>query len=100
MTTLISDLIWPPALTVHSKGKRPPPTRLLQRQKKAIQICPDAEMGGICDTTGRATPNQVYQLFSRLMEDVDQNPYRWAYHGHDTFGLGVTNALHAYYAGG
>lgn len=66
--------------------------------KKAIQICPDAELG-ICDTTGRATPTQVHQLFCSLMENVDSNPHRWAYHGHDTFGLGVTNALHAYYAG-
>jgi len=74
------------------------PDKVITAARKAIQICSDVEIG-ICDTTGRATPNQVYQLFNRLMEDVDQNPYRWAYHGHDTFGLGVTNALHAYYAG-
>jgi hydroxymethylglutaryl-CoA lyase len=74
------------------------PDKVITAARKAIQICPDAELG-ICDTTGRATPNQVYQLFNRLMADVDSDPHRWAYHGHDTFGLGVTNAIHAYYAG-
>ena len=72
--------------------------KVRESAKKAILICPEVELG-ICDTTGRATPAQVYQLFCSLMENVDSNHQRWAYHGHDTFGLGVTNALHAYYAG-
>lgn len=74
------------------------PDKVVAASKKAIRICPDVELG-ICDTTGRATPDQVYRLFRRLMDEVDGDSQRWAYHGHDTFGLGVANAIHAYYAG-
>lgn len=74
------------------------PDKVIQAARKALRICPDVELG-ICDTTGRATPDQVYQLFRRLMAEVDCESSRWAYHGHDTFGLGITNAIHAYYAG-
>lgn len=72
--------------------------KVLHAAEKALQINSEIELG-ICDTTGRATPDQVLQLFITLREEVDSNPLKWAYHGHDTFGLGVTNAIHAYYAG-
>lgn len=53
---------------------------------------------GLCDTTGRAIPDHVGSLCAGAIErfgrDVD-----WWYHGHDTFGLGVANALYAYQAG-
>lgn len=57
----------------------------------------DAEIA-LCDTTGRVTPDRVRRLFERAM---DQFPMisRWAFHGHDTYGLGVANVLAAYDAG-
>jgi hydroxymethylglutaryl-CoA lyase len=55
---------------------------------------------GICDTTGRALPNQVKELFEVGMAACgDSAQVGWAFHGHDTFGLGVANALAAYEAG-
>ncbi len=53
----------------------------------------------LCDTTGRANPRQVKALFTRVMQASDDPRTTWAYHGHDTFGLGVANALAAYEAG-
>ncbi|AMK20464.1 MULTISPECIES: hydroxymethylglutaryl-CoA lyase [Sphingobium] len=52
----------------------------------------------LCDTTGRVTPDKVGDLFQgarRLFPQIRQ----WAFHGHDTYGLGVANALAAFNAG-
>jgi hydroxymethylglutaryl-CoA lyase len=54
---------------------------------------------GLCDTTGRAFPDQVADLFDRAQRAYDGAGCTWAFHGHDTFGLGVSNALYAYQAG-
>jgi hydroxymethylglutaryl-CoA lyase len=55
--------------------------------RSGVEIC-------LCDTTGRATPDRVQALF-----DVTQKRYAgavtWAYHGHDTYGLGVANVVAA-----
>jgi hydroxymethylglutaryl-CoA lyase len=52
----------------------------------------------ICDTTGHATPKHVTELFSvARMEFPDVSS--WAFHGHDTYGLGVANVLAAHGAG-
>lgn len=72
--------------------------KVIAAAKRAKKLAADIEIG-ICDTTGRATPDHVFQLFSALREQVDQDPASWAFHGHDTFGMGVANAVHAYYAG-
>lgn len=53
----------------------------------------------LCDTTGRAFPDQVGDLFRRSIDHLAGAPVTWAFHGHDTFGLGVSNALYAYEAG-
>jgi len=74
------------------------PYQVLAAAKKAKKLASAIEIG-ICDTTGRATPDHVFELFSALREQIDPEPSHWAFHGHDTFGLGVVNALHAYYAG-
>jgi hydroxymethylglutaryl-CoA lyase len=51
----------------------------------------------LCDTTGRVTPDRVSALFEAAS---DRFPgCRWAFHGHDTYGLGVANALAAYKVG-
>jgi hydroxymethylglutaryl-CoA lyase len=54
---------------------------------------------GICDTTGRAGPDHVSGLFSALIPEFAGSGATWAFHGHDTYGLGVANALAAYHAG-
>lgn len=54
---------------------------------------------GLCDTTGRAFPDQVAGLFTRAQAAFAGTGWTWAFHGHDTFGLGVSNALYAYQAG-
>lgn len=53
----------------------------------------------LCDTTGRATPYQVAEHFSRLGQRFQDSRLRWAFHGHDTYGMGVANALFALHHG-
>ncbi|MDX1464865.1 MAG: hydroxymethylglutaryl-CoA lyase [Halomonas sp.] len=53
----------------------------------------------LCDTTGRATPYQVADHFTRLRERHAREGLAWAFHGHDTFGMGVANALFAIHHG-
>ncbi|MEK9673370.1 MAG: hydroxymethylglutaryl-CoA lyase [Rhodospirillaceae bacterium] len=72
----------------------------------AVMACLDHVVGqglpvefGMCDTTGRAFPDQVAHLFERTMAAFRGSGSTWAFHGHDTFGLGVSNALYAYQAG-
>jgi hydroxymethylglutaryl-CoA lyase len=57
----------------------------------------DAAEIALCDTTGRANPMQVRALFSRAM--AGDGAKAWAFHGHDTFGMGVANAMFAFEAG-
>jgi hydroxymethylglutaryl-CoA lyase len=52
----------------------------------------------LCDTTGRADPMQVRDLFSAARERFPE-VRAWAFHGHDTYGLGVANVLAAWDAG-
>lgn len=48
-----------------------------------------------CDTTGRANPYQVQETIRELRARVGAEAINWAFHGHDTFGMGVANALFA-----
>ncbi|MBN1957263.1 MAG: hydroxymethylglutaryl-CoA lyase [Desulfuromonadales bacterium] len=73
-------------------------SRILQLVERALKLNPHLEIG-ICDTTGRAMPDHIARLFTLLFQKIDPNPRRWAFHGHDTYGLGVTNNLNAYYSG-
>jgi hydroxymethylglutaryl-CoA lyase len=57
----------------------------------AAEICP-------CDTTGRVTPDRVAELFGAAKARFPQ-VCRWAFHGHDTYGLGVANVVAAWNAG-
>ncbi len=54
---------------------------------------------GLCDTTGRAIPDHVAGVCETAIKRFGSDDIGWAYHGHDTFGLGVANALYAYQAG-
>lgn len=49
----------------------------------------------LCDTTGRASPVQVADYFARLVREFKGSDLTWAFHGHDTYGMGVANALFA-----
>ncbi len=52
----------------------------------------------LCDTTGRVTPDRVKALFETAQQRFGGDT-RWAFHGHDTYGLGVANVLAACEAG-
>ncbi|BBD98420.1 hydroxymethylglutaryl-CoA lyase [Sphingobium amiense] len=52
----------------------------------------------LCDTTGRADPAQVRALFGAVRTCFPQ-VRGWAFHGHDTYGLGAANVLAAWDAG-
>jgi hydroxymethylglutaryl-CoA lyase len=58
-----------------------------------VATAPDAEIA-LCDTTGRATPRIVGELF-RMAADRFPEARGWAFHGHDTYGMGAANALAA-----
>ena len=61
-------------------------------------IAPEAEIA-LCDTTGRANPFEVARRFGAVMARADTARNAWAFHGHDTFGQGVANAVAAWGAG-
>jgi len=55
---------------------------------------------GLCDTTGRAFPDHVRSFCGSVTDKYGADlEIGWAFHGHDTYGLGVANALYAYEAG-
>ncbi|MBR2174966.1 hydroxymethylglutaryl-CoA lyase [Sphingopyxis sp.] len=62
-----------------------------------VAIAPEAEFC-LCDTTGRVTPDRVASLFDAA-RDANPTAQRWAFHGHDTYGQGVSNAVAAWNAG-
>ncbi|NKC31409.1 hydroxymethylglutaryl-CoA lyase [Falsiroseomonas selenitidurans] len=55
----------------------------------------------ICDTTGNAAPDQVRRVLAHAIRSwpgADGAP-RFAFHGHDTYGMGVANCAAAWEAG-
>jgi len=62
-----------------------------------VERAPECEIA-LCDTTGRANPQRVGALFAACLERY-QPARGWAFHGHDTYGLGAANALAAWNAG-
>ena len=52
----------------------------------------------LCDTTGRAAPGRVAALFRAAMARFPRVP-GWAFHGHDTYGMGAANAFAAWSEG-
>ena len=58
-----------------------------------VGISPGAEIC-LCDTTGRADPRHVGALFREAMAQFGAG-LRWAFHGHDTYGLGLANVVAA-----
>jgi hydroxymethylglutaryl-CoA lyase len=76
---------------------RVPESVTLALLDQLLEIEPDAEVA-LCDTTGRVTPGHVASLFTAAMSRFPQVPV-WAFHGHDTYGMGAANALTAWHAG-
>ena len=73
------------------------PDQTLALVAMLMAIAPDAEYA-LCDTTGRVTPDRVRDLFVRVYERYP-GTVKLAFHGHDTYGVGVANALAALDAG-
>jgi len=71
-------------------------------EKRVIDIANDPRATGaedivICDTLGQAHPTQVSSLVSRVATETPTREI--VFHGHDTWGAGVVNALAAIQAG-
>ena len=77
---------------------RVPEENVIRAVERVIEVAPDVEIG-ICDTTGRAAPDHVGELLGRLIPRYASDRVTFAYHGHDTYGLGVANAIEAYRQG-
>jgi hydroxymethylglutaryl-CoA lyase len=77
---------------------RIPEDAVVRAVERVAAAAPDVEIG-ICDTTGRAAPDHVGGLFARLMPRYASARVAFAYHGHDTYGLGVANAIEAWRQG-
>ena len=69
----------------------------LRLLEELIATAPNAEVA-LCDTTGRVTPGHVEGLFSKV-RGLFPETVTWAFHAHDTFGLGAANTLAAWQAG-
>jgi hydroxymethylglutaryl-CoA lyase len=66
--------------------------------ERCLGFCPKVEIA-LADTTGRAAPDHVRGLFGEVLRRYGSGEVRFAFHGHDTYNLGVANALAAYEAG-
>jgi hydroxymethylglutaryl-CoA lyase len=77
---------------------RIPEAAVIRCVERAIAAAPELEIG-ICDTTGRAAPDHVGSLFARLIAGYASQAVTFAFHGHDTYGLGVANAIEAFRQG-
>lgn len=69
---------------------------------EVLRIAADPRAAGtadvvLCDTLGQAAPAEVTHLLTRVAREAP--PRRIGFHGHDTWGQGVANALAAVAAG-
>lgn len=64
---------------------------------RLVAVASDAELC-LCDTTGKATPDHVAALFTAARERFPATD-RWAFHAHDTYGLGLADVHAAWSAG-
>ena len=76
---------------------RVPIGNALKLLERLVALKPDAEIC-FCDTTGRADPSHVEDLFHAAKEKLPAVKV-WALHAHDTYGLGLANVHSAYRAG-
>lgn len=73
------------------------PDAVFRLAEQIAEVVADAEIA-LCDTTGRAGPGQVAELFSGARRKLPEIA-GWALHGHDTYGLGAANVYAAWSAG-
>jgi hydroxymethylglutaryl-CoA lyase len=71
---------------------------VIRAVERVIAAAPDVEIG-ICDTTGRAAIDHVSSLLAKIIPRYADERVTFAYHGHDTYGLGIANAIEAYRQG-
>jgi hydroxymethylglutaryl-CoA lyase len=72
-----------------------PEQATLEMVGRIVELDPAMEVA-ICDTTGNAAPDQVRRVFA---EAIRRWGPRFAFHGHDTYGMGVANVAAAHAAG-
>ncbi|QYU67005.1 hydroxymethylglutaryl-CoA lyase [Leptolyngbya sp. 15MV] len=68
--------------------------------ERAVALDPWMEVS-ICDTTGNAAPDQVARVVGHAVRSwsAPDGSCRIAFHGHDTYGMGVANVAAAWGAG-
>jgi hydroxymethylglutaryl-CoA lyase len=76
---------------------RVPEAETIALLERLIPLRPDAEIC-LCDTTGRADPQHVENLFDACMARFPE-ARAWALHPHDTYGLGLANVHAAFRRG-
>jgi hydroxymethylglutaryl-CoA lyase len=76
---------------------RVPEAATLDLLDRLVPLREDAEIC-LCDTTGRVAPDHVEKLFEACMTRFPQVS-AWAFHGHDTYGLGLANIQAAFRQG-
>lgn len=72
---------------------RTPLSRVLNMVQTMLSWAPEAEIA-LCDTTGKATPFEVARAFDECALRFGSRA--WAYHAHDTYGLGAATSWTAY----
>jgi hydroxymethylglutaryl-CoA lyase len=68
---------------------RIPDSAVFRLVDAALALRDDIEIG-ICDTTGKALPGEVRDLFAGLHRRYGEAA-RFAFHAHDTYGFGIAN---------
>jgi hydroxymethylglutaryl-CoA lyase len=71
---------------------------VLDGVERILKVAPKLEFG-IADTTGRAATDHVSSLFKTLCDRYQGDDVQFCFHGHDTYNLGIANAVAAYEAG-
>jgi hydroxymethylglutaryl-CoA lyase len=72
-----------------------PEQQALDWVSRVAALDPGIEIA-ICDTTGNAAPDQVFRVVGQAVQAFGA---RIAFHGHDTYGMGVANVAAAWSAG-
>ena len=77
-----------------------PDREALDWVERAVALDPWMEVS-ICDTTGNAAPDQVSRVVGHAVRSwtAPDGSCRIAFHGHDTYGMGVANVAAAWDAG-
>jgi len=72
-----------------------PDTEALDWIERVVALDPSMEIA-LADTTGNAAPDQVRRIFEQAHRSWGE---RFAFHGHDTYGMGLANVAAAWEAG-